>query len=561
MELLYLDEYDNDPERTSNFKDTTIDTFGTADECANAVAFANPFTYGSALVNENVMSSIEFPQPQGALHKKAPDTADDAGVTGDTVDYSTLEIGKRGVLNPLWQYNDYADPRTAGQSGVNFGRVYNSEIRPNDMIVFMQPGMPKFGAGGFLGGILGNNKFSALQKAIVSESLYKKSEFDIGSLAKEMVDMSNNRSNPMKFYDFQPCWTKYRNYVAGITEELLVRLGLDEYYEEQGYFERDDGKNVDILTRFQSYYSFANKILSSQDTQLSHSSFIPIRVEKSSQMSESYNNEIGESMIKDTIVGNDKMDMAREAMYLTQSKGGESHSISEHLIGGATSIISGAESALSVVSSGAAAILKTGGNLLFPQIWKNSTMSRSISLTIKLHAPLGDLITYYENVLFPLACILAFCWPEQVDSAVYASPPLIRLRSRGWLSCDMGMVESVSIQRSTDKNDWTVHRFPRSIDVTLNIRDMFGTMVMSLMGGEGRKYAGHYNTPLSDYLNCLGGLDTFTCQDFPHKIKNWMKRSGRSWKRLVDPLYWDNAVAGAISKIPGTRFPLEFFAK
>ncbi len=203
------------------------------------------------------------------------------------------------------------------------------------------------------------------------------------------------------------------------------------------------------------------------------------------------------------------------------------------------------------ISSAASSIIKNGGNLMFPEIWKDSGYSKTLSIVIKLHSPYADPVCYYENVLFPLACILGLALPRQVESAVYASPPILRLRSRGWFSVDMGIVESVSIKRGSDKNDWTLGRLPRSVEITLQIKDLYGTMMMSLMGSSAKKYKlnrRHFNTALSDYLNTIGGLDTFQ-QTFPSvKFRQALERTIQGFKSMINPITWQQTAAGLASK-------------
>ena len=145
MELLWFNE-DHDPQNEKKYTFDDLD-FG---QLSNSTFFENPFAFGQGKV-DTVMRASD------ANNILMPE-ASSKNATKDGQDVSSLKLGERGVINPLWQYNEYADPRTAGAMGINYGRVYNQKIRANNPIVFIQPGAPKFQAsGGYLKGLVGGN--------------------------------------------------------------------------------------------------------------------------------------------------------------------------------------------------------------------------------------------------------------------------------------------------------------------------------------------------------------------------------------------------------------------
>lgn len=477
---------------------------------------------------------------------------------GEYMDYDStgLSIGKRTIVNPLWQYNEYADPRTVGKPGAGYGRVYHSKIRANNPVVYIQPGKPRYmkdgGAFGFLGNGRNNPQEQALREAIMS-GLQKNDSglsavgatFGLDALVNELARKSDgSNGNPMKYYDFQPNFYDYRMYVKGILEDLMVRMGLKNIYDESKAFGINTNgvidSSTDIITQFFHKMPWYKEALQNDTTVGSdyrQYAFIPFRIEKSSDASESFSTTTGSSVLESLIKG--ITDSVKEANFLMNNDGNKDISLKDV----ANAIVGGVGDAFNI-GQNAATVFSTGSNMLFPEIWKESTYSKNYSLTIKLHAPYGDRRTYFENVLFPYAMIIALVLPRQSGSSLYVSPPLVRMYSKGWFSCDMGIVESVSIKRGNDKNDWTVDRLPRTVEITVSVKDLFSTMVLSLGSVTGRGAASsrygygifmQRNTALRQYLNIIGGLDSFSESTIDNKFKRFWETITYRWQRLTDP--------------------------
>ena len=562
MEFLWLDTDVQTKHNHHQWKTEDLD-FGLMQ---NSTLFGSPFAIGQGYIRSRLEGQLgnEILYPESGTSNKNMHNAQG--------DFTSLRLGERGVINPLWQYTKYADPRNSGPNGWNYGRVYNKTIRANNPIVFIQPGKPKFqGSGGYLSGLLGKNGnyTDKLKKALVNESLWGDIEkaagemtFGIQDIMAQLQLFSSKGQNEMKFYDFEPDWGSYRSYVGELLMELQTRMGITKIYDERRkkYPAMQFYGCKDLLTKFRQFYNFWDEAEAKSkigDIEV-ESSFLPFRIEKSSDAGDSFSNTIGES----TFAGLTKKvpDSVKEAMYLTSDGSGKG------LFDDLTKILfDGATGAVSNISDSAAAIIKNGGNLMFPEIWKDSGYSKSLTIVIKLHSPYADPVCYFENVLFPLACILGLALPRQIESAVYASPPILRLRSRGWFSVDMGIVENVAIKRGSDKNDWTLGRLPRSVEVTLQIKDLYGTMMMSLMGSSAKKFKlnkRHFNTALSDYLNTIGGMDTFQ-QTYPSvKFRQALERMVQGFKSLVNPITWQQTAAGMASKFtPVLRIRDTFFRR
>lgn len=509
----------------------------------NSVFFESPFALGMVAVSTQSTEKMMFPFP---------------ATRGNSEDPTTLKLGERGIINPLWQYNDLADPRTAGKSGINFGRVYNQKIRPNNPIVFIQPGRPKFiGAETFfLGG--GKKDADGLRSALADKMVNEQaSPYSIADLVDSLSSSADwNAKNPARFYDFEPDFNSFRVYVRAIMEELRIRMNIGDVYTSQWL--GSINSSLDIFTQFMEYYGFQETLQTLTKTNKPlQSAFLPFRVEKSTDASDNFSNSTGQSTAAQQIRG--QTDNAKEIHFLT---GGGSQDSREGLLSKAVSgAISGLGGLTGNISQAAETVIKTGGNMLFPEIWKDSSYSKTLNITIKCHAPYGNKLCIYENVIFPMACCLALAMPRQQDNSVYVSPPLVRMFSKGWFSCDMGLIEQLSFKRGNDRNDWTVERLPRTVEITLTVKDLFGSIMMSLGGSskDNIRIFHKRNTALRDYLNVIGGIDTFADAEIGNQLKQRWEHAIGSWKQAIDP---KNIIINTFSNPvfgPALRFATTFF--
>jgi hypothetical protein len=509
--------------------------------------YAAPFALHSKI---NLTKPLGNSNPRNAiLH------TEDTKFTGPFgPDTSSLRIGKCSVINPLWQYNANADPRTAGYSGQNFGRIYNSRIRPNNPIVFIQPGQPYFYG---LSNLLG---LSLETESEIAKKLTKVDALQDQGKVEEVITNTLNMATiladvnfggkidnkAMKFYDFRPDFLRYKAYAISLCEELAIRMGvLDLYRGGVGQF----GK-TDVFTQFMDHHGLiAGGLAFTDDTDVTKykSGFLPYRVEKTTEASDSFQNTIGEAAIASEIKS--KSNQMKEILFAAgggstagQSDGLASiNGIADVLVSGiAGSVVSG------VLSSQAGAVIKTGGNMMFPDIWKDSSYTKSLTINMKLHSPSGHPLPMYENIMFPIATLIPLVAPRMTDSSVYIGPPLVRMYSKGWFSVDMGMVESMTIRRGSGINDWTNMRLPRTVDVSLTIRELVNPLMLTVGGSAPLPIRIFFqrNTLLRDYLNTLAGVDIFASSRLSSRGLSALQALIYTVQKVLHPLNWLNNVYG-----------------
>ena len=151
---------------------------------------------------------------------------------------------------------------------------------------------------------------------------------------------------------------------------------------------------------------------------------------------------------------------------------------------------------------GAASTVIGGGNVMFPEIWGDSNYNKSYSVNINLVSPYGTPESVYVHVLVPLFHLMALALPRQITSNGFAQPFMVKVTSKGWFSCEMGMIDSISIEKV--QGSYTVNGIPTEIKVSLSIRDLYSDLMITPATKPGLFYA---NRGLGNWLAVTSGLD------------------------------------------------------
>lgn len=195
---------------------------------------------------------------------------------------------------------------------------------------------------------------------------------------------------------------------------------------------------------------------------------------------------------------------------------------------------SGAAGEMAVISSG-------GGRITLPEIFSESSFSRSVSIDFVLHSPMGDKLSIFENVYIPLMLLAALGMPRQVSAHGYTGPFVMRVFSRGLFQMTLAMVDSITISRGEDKNDRTTDGLFRTMKVSISLKDLVPTMMMSLDGGLFTMFKRH-NDGMRQYMMLLGGLSLAD-----------QRALGAHYRRAWDK-FWYNVTDRNFMKNMMTRF-------
>ena len=170
-----------------------------------------------------------------------------------------------------------------------------------------------------------------------------------------------------------------------------------------------------------------------------------------------------------------------------------------------------------------------GGRLVFPEIWNDSSYSKSYNISIKLRSPDHDTVSIFMNILVPYCKLLALTLPHTDNSInitgeatdtnsymnpnTYFAPFLVKAFSPGSINIDMGIIDSLSITRGATCQ-WNSDGLPTQMDIDVSIKDLYHSLAMSGWGHDNtlglnlsRIWATVSNTAYMDFLANLAGLN------------------------------------------------------
>lgn len=146
-----------------------------------------------------------------------------------------------------------------------------------------------------------------------------------------------------------------------------------------------------------------------------------------------------------------------------------------------------------------------GGHMVFPQMVDSSTYGKSISITVKLISPSGDPESVFMNVYLPLAHLMALSLPKQLSANAYTYPFLVKLFSKGWMNCEMGIITSFRVQRGgSDDTQWTLGKLATEADVTMDVTPLYSSLMISATS---QPFGFFKNDGLQEYLGTICGVN------------------------------------------------------
>ena len=146
--------------------------------------------------------------------------------------------------------------------------------------------------------------------------------------------------------------------------------------------------------------------------------------------------------------------------------------------------------------------------MVLPEIWTDSAFDRQYSLSFNFFSPYGHRLSIFENTIVPLIFLIAMTAPRQVGKSSYTTPFYVKAFSKGLFTTELGMVSSLGITRSEDKNDRTQEGFPRSVQVTMSIKDLVPRLALSLDSGMWGILS-QYNEGFRQYISFISNIDLF----------------------------------------------------
>jgi hypothetical protein len=352
----------------------------------------------------------------------------------------------------------------------------------------------------------------------MSSSFSDKVDMDLGML---MTALKTSFAIQQPFYSFDSDWFTYINKVKMMINAFAVMLGvgnasvrIDENMIKIGGISQYK-EDTDVWAQYR--FITPNKNIgdvTAIDTQNGDTTqYVSFMIEPSGS-SETYSNSVGESQIYSTVI-NQGSSIGNEIAFLTNSSQG---AIDDAIVNLASKSINAAESVLSSLSGGvgrftaaiAGSMAKSyvGEHTIYPQIYQSSSSSTSKSFTIHLNASGGSPYEYFMDICVPLAFILNLVLPimSKSSASAYAYPPVIQCNIPGLWGTRLGMVTNVDITKNPSGKDFSVHGYPLSVDVTLQIADLQHVMVSTPMNQPAMFLN---NNTMFDYIAQCSGVDRY----------------------------------------------------
>lgn len=403
-------------------------------------------------------------------------------ITGSNTDTATvkklLTTKLYGIQGMPYQFMNTVDRRLTGTS---IGRKYASKIVSHLPLLFLTPCKQVF-----------MDDFNDDDKQTIANTLFSGQSID-----ESLINGTG------RYYSVQFDYESYFKYVNVMMRVVAIYLGIgDEKITINGYSKALKEFNWSKVQddSFKTFFSAQENVIFYLDSM--------------NQVSESYSNSTTESSLASMING--FADNANEIKFLFGSGGSSLASFAaettSNITSSLSSALSGAASKLgggiigSLASSGVNTVLD-GGKIIFPEIWSDSSFDRSYSINFKLRSPDHDSLSIYLNVLKPYIMLLALVLPRMPDSGdsnSYKEPFLVKAYSKGMFNIDMGMITGMNVTKG-DECQWNDDGLPTQIDISIDIKDLYSSLVMSNYGDHVSNIV--KNTSFMDFLANTAGLN------------------------------------------------------
>lgn len=447
--------------------------------------------------------------------------------------FSTIADTIDGIFGMPYQFSEIVDPVIETTTNSNIGRKFNSKIFSIMPILFLTPGEPKFMDG------YGKEAKAAMagRLAGILDGEDTNTDFDEG-----------------RYYSFTSNFPLYKQYANVALRALALYMGIGDV---QIPIPGKNGKmvklsNIDVEGFMNTSFT---RLFGSQST-------VPFFLDAETSISESFTNNTTESIVSQTVNGFSQN--AREIQFIMGSKdsGGVLSSIGNAVTDVASNVSSALGDIAEVVAgknlltrvSNELTTIVTGGKIIFPEIWADSEYDRSYDITIKLRSPDPDPVSIFLNIYMPIILLVSMAAPHQIgnSSNSYEAPFLVRATYKSIFSCDLGIISSLGISKGGPGN-WNVFGHPTTADISLSIKDLYGSMFIS------KRMGLICNTAQMDYLANMAGVDlneyeptrmiALAAQILGDTPRDW---ASNIWGGIKSTL--NKTAAGVLSHFTDTRF-------
>lgn len=284
-----------------------------------------------------------------------------------------------------------------------------------------------------------------------------------------------------------------------------------------------------------------------KSSMLGSTQFIGFRIDKSTDASESYSNSTSPSEMAQQY--NSKVtQIAHKKMEISGGSIGDEGGLFQNLLEGITDVAKGTLNYIKDVDflgiSDLANAALSGAWIDIPEQYDSSSFSKSHAVSFQLRSPYGDLVSIYQSIIVPLACILAGSLPRAGGPNSYTQPFLTRIYCKGMFAVPMGIIDSVSIKRGDSEFGWTYDGLPTCVDVSISIKDMSPIMYLAIDDRILTHTVFGNDSSFQEYLLTLSGVGLFERISTMGRLQRNLQYKAHAIRNTYfNPAFWANSIS------------------
>ena len=462
-----------------------------------------------------------------------------------------------GIPHQLLPHND---PRIGSGTDINgLGKVYAEKIILEAPIVCIKPGKSSF--------MPGSN--SSMKKGMLN-ALTAAIDGNYDDL-KAIIEQESDSDDVIKYFGFQQDFSGFMSHVNLLCRFMACFLGISDmrvpwaqhvdfghydwrYYkfkktmttksDQMGANGRGIGNMISDV--FESISGSIKEAVTEDDT------YVSFYVDSNVSFSESGSNSTSSSII--TQYTDQISSIAKELQTVSNISGFDAQGLAGSVSSSLDSFVQSAASGDGALSTflrrltGTTNQIIQGANFLVPEVGSDSNWTTNYSIPITLVTPYGNKFSWYLNIGVPLCFILALSLPHASTANTFTSPNLVQCFSQGWFNCEMGIVDSISIDKGGDDN-WNAAGLPNEIKVNISVKDLYSSLTLpkadSALGFM-------ENTGMLQFLLVNSGVDLTVANMSDH----W-----KVWKLMFSNMFTSKLQAAPYDKLLSLRNKVNSMAK
>lgn len=392
-----------------------------------------------------------------------------------------------------------------------YGRMFAGDIAANMPICSITPGTPVFltNIKQSLFGV--DSNASNKERGGWLPLLSGVTDFNIGDAIKSIIDQNDDKA--YQYYSMEINTTEYFNFVNALCQTTARFMGLSKVKYRNKACTSFNWSTYN--TAAEQDYSMFEEILGINDG-------VAFAFDPMSSISDTMNNSTKDSDLAGMING--ISEKARELEFMLGTGGisldiVNSSDYEAALASVSDGVLSGIRNPLSVIGTFISNATH-GMNVRFPEMWSDSSISRSYDLDMKFITPYATQFCKWRYVIVPFLHLFCLAAPQSKDTIMnYSRPFLIKAYSRGYFNVEMGLIDTIQWKRYGEGDMISEDGIPTEIDVSISFHDLYQQLAISLFNGsEGSEHdiTMNYqriavffnNSGLMDMLGSLSGVNT-----------------------------------------------------